>query len=452
METIKTQNQDTVVAVDLGSTKVYSVIARKNILGRIEIIGYGKSSNEGVIRGVVSNIDKTAKAISDAIDMAEKTSRQEISAIHTGIAGQHIKTMSHQAMSYRNNPQDEISQEELDKLNLEMVKVALPLGEQILHVLPQEYTIDDQTNIMDPIGMCGSKLQCNYQIISGQTAATNNINRSFEKAGLQIESIRLNSLSSAESVLSHEEKEAGVVLIDMGGGTTDISIYQEGILRYTSSIPIGSAIITKDIKAGCTVTHDQAEKLKVRFGSALAEEVIDNRIITIPGIMGREPKEISEKNLARIIQARVQEIFDFIMFEIHKSGFENRLVAGIVLTGGGANLKNIDLLAEYQTGLPSRIGDPISFGNSAFDKEVLLPEYSVCLGIIKEAMKHVTVVEQKSNSAKAVFDLVEAMDEKIPEPEMQKERNAKPSWFGTAINKGYRSMKEFFEASPDSEF
>lgn len=453
METKKTQNSDMVVAVDLGSTKIYSVVARKNMLGRIEIIGYGKSANEGVIRGVVSNIDKTAKSISDAIDMSEKTSRQEILSIHTGIAGHHIKSISHQGMSYRSNPQDEITSEELEKLKQEISKIALPLGEQILHIVPEEYTVDDQAGILDPIGMFGSKLQCKFHIITGQSSATNNVIRSFEKAGLEIDSVTLNAIAAADSVLSDEEKEAGVVLVDLGGGTTDISIYQEGILKYTASIPLGGSIITKDIKAGCTVTQDQAEKLKVRFGSALAEEVIDNRIITIPGIMGREPKEISEKNLSRIIQARIQEIFEFIMWEIHKSGYENKLVAGIVLTGGAANLKNIELLAEYQTGLPARIGDPFTFGNSQFEKDVLLPEFAVCLGIIKEAMKSVKAVEPKSIATNgAVFNLDEPLDQKIPELEEVDATDSKPNWFGKVINKSYRSVKEFFEASPDSEF
>lgn len=451
METKSTQHSNLVVSVDVGSTKINAVVARKNILGRIEILGYGKANNEGVIRGVVSNIDKTAKAISDAIDMAEKTSKQEIIAAHTGITGQHIKSIAHQSVSYRTNPQDEITQEEIDMMIESMNKISLPLGEQIIQVVAQEFIVDDQSNILDPIGMCGSKLQCNFHIITGQASATANLTRSFEKAGIEIQSICLQAHTASEAVLSSEEKEAGVALVDLGGGTTNVSIYHEGILRFTSSIPLGGSIITKDIKAGCSVTQDQAEKLKTRFGSALAEEVVDNRIITIPGLMGREPKEISEKNLARIIQARVQEIFEFIMWEIHKSNFQNKLIAGMVLTGGGANLKNVELLAEYQTGLPSRIGDPLPIGNGHHEKDILLPEFAASIGMVIEAMKTVKAEEPKPVITSAVFDLQEELAEAIP-VEMQTSKTEKRAgWLDNVFNKSYNSVKEFFEASPDSE-
>ncbi|MBP6523231.1 MAG: cell division protein FtsA, partial [Saprospiraceae bacterium] len=408
MESQINQNPEIIAALDIGTTKVCVVVGKRNILNKIEVLGFGKVSSEGVIRGVVSNIDKTVKAISDAIDLAEKMSKHEIQKVHVGIAGQHIKSLQHQGVLYRNNPQEEITREDVDKLVQDMYKIALPPGDQILHVIPQEFTVDDEEGIIDPVGMSGSRLQSNFHIITGNTSAASNILRCIEKAGLIAESMTLEPLASAESVLSKEEKEAGVVMVDIGGGTTDVTIYNEGIIRYTSVIPIGSNMITKDIKAGCSVTQEQAEKLKVRFGSALSEEIVDNRIITIPGLMGREPKEISEKNLARIIQARVEEIFEYVMWDIHRSGYENKLVAGIVLTGGGSLLKNLELLAEYQTGLAARIGYPTEHLSSHYMDEVSNPMFSTSMGLVFAGMKKMAPIKTEPRKiVSEVFDLVE---------------------------------------------
>ncbi|HQX43926.1 MAG: cell division protein FtsA [Saprospiraceae bacterium] len=451
MESQINQNPEIIAALDIGTTKVCVVVGKRNILNKIEVLGFGKVSSEGVIRGVVSNIDKTVKAISDAIDLAEKMSKHEIQKVHVGIAGQHIKSLQHQGVLYRNNPQEEITREDVDKLVQDMYKIALPPGDQILHVIPQEFTVDDEEGIIDPVGMSGSRLQSNFHIITGNTSAASNILRCIEKAGLIAESMTLEPLASAESVLSKEEKEAGVVMVDIGGGTTDVTIYNEGIIRYTSVIPIGSNMITKDIKAGCSVTQEQAEKLKVRFGSALSEEIVDNRIITIPGLMGREPKEISEKNLARIIQARVEEIFEYVMWDIHRSGYENKLVAGIVLTGGGSLLKNLELLAEYQTGLAARIGYPTEHLSSHYMDEVSNPMFSTSMGLVFEGMKKMAPI--KTEPRKIVSEVFDLVEENVQTTEdLEREEGKREGWLGRFVNKGYSSVKEFFEASPDSEF
>ena len=451
MESQINQNPEIIAALDIGTTKVCVVVGKRNILNKIEVLGFGKVSSEGVIRGVVSNIDKTVKAISDAIDLAEKMSKHEIQKVHVGIAGQHIKSLQHQGVLYRNNPQEEITREDVDKLVQDMYKIALPPGDQILHVIPQEFTVDDEEGIIDPVGMSGSRLQSNFHIITGNTSAASNILRCIEKAGLIAESMTLEPLASTESVLSKEEKEAGVVMVDIGGGTTDVTIYNEGIIRYTSVIPIGSNMITKDIKAGCSVTQEQAEKLKVRFGSALSEEIVDNRIITIPGLMGREPKEISEKNLARIIQARVEEIFEYVMWDIHRSGYENKLVAGIVLTGGGSLLKNLELLAEYQTGLAARIGYPTEHLSSHYMDEVSNPMFSTSMGLVFEGMKKMAPI--KTEPRKIVSEVFDLVEENVQTTEdLEREEGKREGWLGRFVNKGYSSVKEFFEASPDSEF
>lgn len=453
MESQLNQNPELVVALDIGTTKVCAIVGRKNLFGKIEILGYGKVNSDGVIRGVVSNIDKTAKAIADAIDLAEKTSKQEIQTAHVGIAGQHIKSIMHQGVLYRNDPQSEITQEDVDKLVQDMYKIALPPGDQILHVIPQEFSVDDETGIIDPIGMSGSRLQSNFHIITGNTAASNNIVRCMEKAGVNAASITLEPLATAAAILSKEEKEAGVVLVDLGGGTTDVTIYHEGIIRYTSVIPLGGNVITKDIKTGCSVTLEQAEKLKVRFGSALADEIIDNRIITIPGLMGREPKEISEKNLARIIQARVQEIFDYVMWDIHRSGYENKLIAGIVLTGGGALLKNIDLVAEYHTGLAARIGEPLDMQVSHFEEQVTSPLFAAAIGLLQEGIKKTQVLlVDKKPSHPNLIDLEDSPEEVMQNELVEIPQEEQKSWLKNVVNGGFNSVKKFFEANPDQDF
>lgn len=451
METNMNYNQDIIAALDIGTTKVSVVVGRKNILNKIEILGYGKVSSDGVIRGVVSNIDKTVKAISDAIDLAEKMSHTEIHKVYVGIAGQHIKSIQHQGLLLRTNFQDEITKEDVQKLIDDMYKIALPPGDQILHVIPQEFTVDQEEGIQEPIGMSGARLQSNFHIITGNTSAAQNIQRCIEKAGLEYAGMTLEPLASAESVLSKDEKEAGVVMVDIGGGTTDVTIYNEGIIRYTSVIPLGSNMITKDVKAGCSTTQEYAEKLKVRFGSALADEIVDNRIITIPGLMGREPKEISEKNLAKIIQARVEEIFEYVMWDIHRSGFENKLDAGIVLTGGGSLLKNIDLLAEYRTGLAARIGFPTMHLSSQYQDEIKNPMFATSVGLLIEGLKKI-VPSEKFTSRPKLSPVMDLEESDIPQVPVMEPVRQSGSWLKSTVDKGLSSLRDFFEDHPDKEF
>ncbi|MFN8281487.1 MAG: cell division protein FtsA [Saprospiraceae bacterium] len=452
MDSQHQNNPEIVAAVDIGTTKVCVVVGRKNFINKIEVLGFGKVNSEGVIRGVVSNIDKTVAAITDAIDLAEKMSNTEIHQVYAGIAGQHIKSIQHQGLLLRTNAQDEISKADVQKLMEDMHKIALPPGDQILHVIPQEYTVDQEEGIHDPIGMSGARLQSNFHIITGNTSAAQNIQRCVEKAGLQFQGMTLEPLASAEAVLSKEEKEAGVVMVDIGGGTTDVTIYYEGIIRYTSVIPLGSNMITKDIKAGCSTTQEYAEKLKVRFGSALAEEIVDNRIITIPGLMGREPKEISEKNLARIIQARVEEIFDYVMWDIHRSGFENKLSAGIVLTGGGSLLKNMDMLAEFRTGLASRIGVPTMHLSSHYQDEINNPMFATSIGLLIEGLRQVQPTPRIPARESLPGAVMNFEDDFVPETIDAEVAPSGKGWFSSTLEKGFTSLKTFFEDHPDNEF
>jgi len=359
-----------VVGLDIGTTKICAIVGRRSKNGKIEVLGVGKAESAGVTRGVVSNIDKTVQGISQAVDVAGTQSNVEIRVVNVGIAGQHIKSLQHRGLITRRDLQSEIGRKDIDKLIEDMYNLVMPPGEEIIHVLPQEFTVDGEPGIKDPIGMAGVRLEANFHIIAGQVTAIKNIVKCVNKAHLESQELILEPLASSESVLSDEEKEAGVVLVDIGGGTTDVAIFHEGIIRHTAVIPFGGNSITEDIREGCSVMRNIAEQLKVRFGSALAEENRENEIVCVPGLRGREPKEISVKNLAFVIQARMEEIVEHVYYEIKSSGYEKKLIAGIVITGGGAQLKHLSQLVEFVTGLDCRVGYP----NEHLAKNEMLPK------------------------------------------------------------------------------
>jgi cell division protein FtsA len=361
-----------VVGLDIGTTKICVTVGRRSAHGKIEILGIGKAESAGVTRGVVSNIQKTVQGIVQAVEEAGAQSNVDVRIVNVGIAGQHIKSLQHRGILTRKDLNTEIRRRDIDKLVEDMYKLVMPPGEEIIHVLPQEFTVDNEPGVKDPIGMAGVRLEANFHIISGHVNAVRNIMKCVTNAGLETQDLILEPLASSESVLSDEEKEAGVVLVDIGGGTTDLAIFQEGIIRHTAVIPFGGNSVTEDIREGCSVMRNQAELLKVRFGSALADENKDNEIISVPGLRGREPKEISVKNLAYVIQARMEEIIEHVYYEIKSSGYEKKLIAGIVITGGGSQLKHLSQLVEYITGLDCRVGYP----NEHLAKNEVLPKNS----------------------------------------------------------------------------
>jgi len=417
-------NEEKIVCgLDIGTTKIACLVGRKNEHGKIEILGVGKSDSIGVTRGVVSNIEKTESSIKLAIEEAEEKAGVEIEEVIVGIAGQHIKSLQHRGIRTRSSLEDEIGQHDIDALVEDMFKLVMLPGEEIIHVLPQEYIVDNEQGIKDPIGMAGIRLEANFHIITGQIAAAKNINRCVHKAGLEVGELILEPLASSEAVLSEEEKEAGVVLVDIGGGTTDIAIFQDGIIRHTAVIPFGGNVITEDIKSGCTIMKNQAELLKVRFGSAVAEENQENEIVCIPGLRGREPKEISIKNLASIVQARMEEIIEHIYYEIKNSGFQEQLIAGIVVTGGGSQLKHISQLFQYMTGMDTRIGYPNEHlaGNNV--EAITSPLYSTGIGLVIKGFQ----MEEK----------MQAAHENIP----RQSKREKGKWFASVLDK----TKELFE-------
>ncbi len=378
---------DIIVGLDIGTTKIACIVGRKNEFGKIEILGYGKTESIGVKRGVVTNIEDTVRSIQLAVTQAEQQSSVDIKYVNVGIAGQHIKSLQHRGTLIREDADKEIVNVEVEQLVHNMYKLNMLPGEEIIDVIPQDFIVDDEDGIRHPVGMLGSKLEANFHIIIGQTAAAKNIYKCIKKAGLEDSQLILEPIASAEAVLSEEEKEAGVVLVDIGGGTTDIAIFQDNIIRHTAVIPFGGDIVTEDVKEGCSIIRRHAEELKVKFGSALASENRDDEVVAIPGLRGRAPKEITLRNLASIIQARMEEILEHVYYEIKNSGFEKKLIAGIVITGGGAQLRHINQLAAFTTGMETRIGYPNEHLAMEVSDEIASPMFSTSIGLVIEGIK-----------------------------------------------------------------
>jgi cell division protein FtsA len=432
------QPSEVVVALDIGTTKVCCLAAVRNEHEKIDVLGFGKVENTGVLRGVVSNIEKTVQAIREAVDLAERQAGMKFSRVHVGIAGQHIQSLQHRGIIVRDNDNTEICKADIARLKNDMFKLVLPPGDKIIHVFEQEFTIDNEQGITDPIGMCGVRVEANFHIITGQIAAMNNLYRCVEKAGLKVADLTLEPIASAVAVLSEEEKQAGVALVDIGGGTTDVTVFQDGIIRHTAVIPFGGDVITNDIREGCTVMKHQAEKLKVCFGSALSEVIENNRIISIPGLKGREHKEISEKNLSRIIQARMEEIIDYVLLEIRRSGFDRKLIGGVVLTGGGSLLGHVDKLLSYRTGMSCRIGTPTDVLGHGYHSSICSPVFSTGIGLLIRGISEVEATPSASQEK-------QTHRSKRP-PSNAVEQPA--SWLDNLM----RRTAEWFVSDPDIDF
>ncbi|MGB5942888.1 MAG: cell division protein FtsA [Leeuwenhoekiella sp.] len=418
------EHKDIAVGLDIGTTKIVAMIGRYNEYKKLEILGIGKSKSLGVHRGVVNNITQTIQSIQQAVQEAESVSGLEIKDVVVGIAGQHIRSLQHSDYITRSNADKVIDAKDIDMLCNQVHKLVMLPGEEIIHVLPQEYKVDGQAEVTEPIGMYGGRLEANFHVVVGQVSSIRNIGRCVKSAGLNLDKITLEPLASANAVLSQEEKEAGVALIDIGGGTTDLAIFKDGIIRHTAVIPFGGNVITEDIKEGCSIIEKQAELLKVKFGSAWPGENKDNEIVSIPGLRGREPKEITLKNLSKIIHARVVEIVEQTYLEIKNYGHEEqkkKLIAGIVLTGGGSQLKHLKQLVEYITGMDTRIGYPNEHLAGDSDSETTSPLYATAVGLVMNSLEHRLESEQEET---------EEIDQEIIKEPAPEETNVK-----AAINK-----------------
>ena len=380
------ESEKIAVGLDIGTTKIVCVIGKLNEHSKIEILGAGRAKSKGVHDGVVINIVQTENAIREAVEEAEAQSGLKVGSVVAGIAGKHIRsTQSSEYITRNDNADDVIEQSDIDELIKNVHTMVMMPGEEIIHVLPQEFKIDGQENITEPIGMHGNRLEANLHLVVGQTSSIRNIGRSIKNAGLALSDMTLEPLASASSTLSEDEKEAGVALIDIGGGTTDLAIFKDGIIRQTAVIPMGGKVITNDIKEGCEIIERQAELLKIKFGSTWPAENSQAEVITIPGLRGRDPKEVSKHMLSQIIHARVKEIIDAAYAEIIAYGHDEsnkRLIAGLVLTGGGSQLKHLKQLIEFETGMSTRIGFPNEHLASNTEKDIMTPMYATAIGLL----------------------------------------------------------------------
>jgi cell division protein FtsA len=450
------EKENIAVGLDIGTTKIVAMIGRKNEYGKLEILGIGKSKSLGVKRGVVDNITQTIQSIQQAVQEAETNSGYKIKDVVVGIAGQHIRSIQHSDYISRSNAEEVIGDKDIDLLINQVHKLAMLPGEEIIHVLPQEFKIDGQSEIKEPIGMCGGRLESSFHVVVGQASSIRNVGRCIQSSGIELSGLTLEPLASADAVLSQEEKEAGVALIDIGGGTTDLAIFKDGIIRHTAVIPFGGNVITDDIKEGCSVIEKQAELLKVKFGSAWPGENKDNEIVSIPGLRGREPKEISLKNLSKIIHARVVEIIEQVFVEIKAYGHEDprrKLIAGIVLTGGGAQLNHIKQLVEYITGMDTRIGYPNEHLAGDSDEEISSPLYATAVGLVmnsienssQSAVKITFSAPEKVNVYRAPVEQIQEVEDPVQEIEVER----KPVNISVGESTETKIRKSFFDKYVD---
>jgi cell division protein FtsA len=381
-----TETERIMVGLDIGTTKICAIVASIDEQERINILGVGKAPSDGLNRGVVVNIDKTVNAIKEAIAQAELASGIEVNSVNVGIAGDHIRSMRSKGVITINNRDNEITSKDVERLLEDCQRIMLPTDQQILHVIPQEFVVDGQDGISDPVGMSGMRMEAEVHIITGLVSAAKNIYRCVERAGYQVADIILEPLASSYSALDTEEKEAGVVLVDIGGGTTDVAIFQESTIRHTAVIAVAGQKVTDDIRIGLSVLDDQAENLKRKHGESYADLIQEDEVITVPGIAGRPPKEITKSILGKIIQARMEEILEIVGIEIKRSGYSDALSAGVVLTGGGSLVKNICPLANENLGMDAKIGLPLGITGGLVE-EVNSPIYATAVGLVIHALK-----------------------------------------------------------------
>ncbi len=370
-----------VVGMDIGTTKVCAVVAESDELGKINVLGIGIAESDGLNRGVVVNIDKTVASVQKAISAAERAADVEVQNVIVGIAGDHIQSFQSRGVVTITNRDHSITEKDVKRLIEDTAHVAMPADREILHIIPQEFIVDGQDGVLDPVGMSGVRLEANVHIITGLVSAARNIYRCIEKAGYQVTDVVLEPLASSFSVLHTDEKEVGVVLIDIGGGTTDVAVFEDRTIRHTAVIAVAGNNVTEDIRKGLGVMRNHAEQLKCQFGCAMVDLTDDDNQIRIPGLGGRQEKTISSSTLAQIIQPRLEEILEIAAIEIRRSGYGKHLSAGAVLTGGGSLIPGTNELANEVLGLETRVGFPTHRGGGLW-QEVSDPKFATSIGLV----------------------------------------------------------------------
>jgi cell division protein FtsA len=370
-----------IAGLDLGTTKVGAVIAEQ-LENKIDILGFGVAPSDGLNRGLVANIAKTASAIKEAMSIASNRADIDVRAVNVGVAGEHITSLRHRNYVTINNPDREISQTDIDRLKADVKTIQIPTDRQILHIIPEEFYIDHQGGIENPIGMCGSRLEALNHVVLASIPAMQNIRKSVERAGYTVQDYILQPIASSVSVLEENEKDLGVTLIDIGGGTTDVAVFHEKSIKHTKVIGVAGNQVTNDIRESLGIVTEEAEKLKKAYGYALEEAIIKDEDIYIKGVGARGNIKIPVSLLTQIIHVRMKELFTLIDNELRQAGFKNKTKAGIVLTGGGSLLKGVTELAEDVFGQPTRIGVPLELG-AGLSNEIESPEFATVAGLIR---------------------------------------------------------------------
>ena len=457
---MKGEKNNIIVGLDIGTTKICAIVGQLAENGKINILGIGKSSSQGgVSRGMVANVSKVVQAIHEAVSQAEKSSHVKISTAYVGIAGHHIKSLQHRGTLNRHNGEDEIQKDELLRLEQEMENLVLQPGLDILHVIPQDYTIDGEEGIRDPEGRIGVRVECNYHIITGETSRAKIIGRAVKNAQLEVADLIVEPVASATAVLSQEEMEAGVVLVDIGGGTTDICIFENGFISHTAIIPIGGDRITMDLQEAFGILKSQAEEVKVMYGSCFPTEQMKNEVVVIPGLPGREPKEISVYAISQVIRARMEDIIQKVEFEIALAGVDNTLNGGIVLTGGGSSLKEVKQLFSFQTGFDVHIGTPGQHLGRGQVDEVRKPLYATAIGLVMKGIE----IEHTYGSQYSPNQLVDNQNkeevgnspelEAVAEEEVPQSAKKGPSWKSNYNMSMFSDLlRQWFSDDEDSDF
>lgn len=444
-------SNEIIVGLDIGTTKIACFIGQAGEDGKIKILGWGKTTSIGVQHGEVKNIIDTAQDIRRAVDEASEKANYEVTEVYVGIAGKHIKSMQNRGSIMLSEPSKIIDKNDIKQLIDNQRNIMLPAGEEIIHIIPQTFYVDKEELTVNPIGVPGNCLEAVFHIVTGNTKCLENIKHSVINAGLRIKGVVLEPIASAESTLGDDERKAGVALVDIGGGTTDIAIFEKGVIRHTAVIPIAGNLITKDIHEGCTIARfEQAESLKIKFGCCLPSEVNADDIVSMPGLRGQPPREISMKTLAGIIGARTNMILELVGREIELAGFAKKLIGGIVLTGGGAQLKFIKELTSYITAQPTRIGIPNEYLETP--GEIEHPMYSTGVGLVlyglkEEKDKQDTKQNKKQETSFVDFDnAAEAIEEEKSEPDTTSKELKKTGQTIKGIGKSVGNwLNEFFK-------
>lgn len=432
-----------IAAIDIGTTKIVALLAEQDENGKIELLASGETPSTGVKRGVVLNIEETVNGIKSAVAKAMNDKPGIMfDDVYVGIAGQHIKSIRNRGAINTDSYENEITAQDVEILIDSMRGIPIQPGEEIVHILPQNFIVDNETDIPNPVGMSGKRLEANFHIVIGQIAAANNIKKCIKRANLKVNQLILEPLASSRAVLNEAEKEVGVALVDIGGGTTDIAIYYEGIIRHTAVIPFGGFTITKDIKTAYSLLESQAEQLKIQYGSAIADKSTENVHVTVPGLKGREPKEISVHSLAYVINARMEEILGAIHYHLEMSGYFDKLGAGIVITGGGSQLKNLTQLASFIIGKDVKIGIPNEHIKSEVIPEINSPRYATGIGLLLMGLESMSTAERLEN---AVEEEIEENTESVEE-DIQKET---PQKTGTLFSKLKTRIDTFFDENDE---